>query len=168
MNRLTVSHETPMGTMWSTWTPSGLYRLDWNRPDDHPITEALEVPSHVREFGDALSTYLQGGSDEFDGIAIDPSGWTEFTRHVYENCRTVRAGSTITYQQLAVMSGSPKASRAVGGAMARNRILLVIPCHRVIASSGALTGFSAGGGLETKRRLLELERSAESKIVARR
>ena len=64
----------------------------------------------------------------------------------------------MTYKQLAKLAGNEKASRAVGAAMSRNRILLVIPCHRVIAAGGGLRGFSAPGGLATKRLLLQLER----------
>jgi len=99
------------------------------------------------------------GGDVFLGVVVDPTGWTTFRHRVYQQCRKIPAGSTCTYQQLAAMAGSPKASRAVGAAMASNRVPLVIPCHRVVSAGGDLRGFSAPGGLETKRMLLQLERA---------
>ena len=68
-----------------------------------------------------------------------------------------RVGETLTYGQLAKLAGSPHAARAVGGAMARNRWPLIVPCHRVVGSSGKLTGYSGEGGLKTKHWLLEHE-----------
>jgi methylated-DNA-[protein]-cysteine S-methyltransferase len=88
---------------------------------------------------------------------LDGSGWTAFGRAVYRECRRIPAGTTVTYGELAERAGTRSASRAVGALMARNRILLVIPCHRVVAVGGGLRGFSAEGGLATKRYLLDLE-----------
>jgi len=72
-------------------------------------------------------------------------------------CHAIPVGETRTYGQLAKLAGSPHAARAVGGAMARNRWPLIVPCHRVVGSSGKLTGYSGEGGLKTKHWLLEHE-----------
>lgn len=146
-----AQHETPLGPMWSTWTSAGLYRLDWKKPPG-PMTRSLELD-------DVLAAFFAGDTSAANGLVLDGDGWTNFTASVYEACRKIPLGQTTSYQQLAAAVGRPKACRAVGGAMSRNRILLIIPCHRVISASGKLTGFSAPGGLQTKQSLLELERS---------
>ncbi len=84
----------------------------------------------------------------FNGTAFQNACWTELTRIPY--------GETISYQELAKRIGNPKAVRAVGLANGANPIAIIVPCHRVIGSNGSLTGF--GGGLPTKRALLDLER----------
>lgn len=172
-----AKHSSPFGPMWSVWTDRGLYRLDWNKPpgtdflpvNTEPMTRRHDASQSdvMNDFAERLDGFYREGRCCFDDIEIDPSGWTDFARRVYESARTIPAGNTVTYKQLAAMAGNEKASRAVGAAMARNRILLVIPCHRVIASSGELRGFSAAGGLQTKRKLLELEAtSASTKLKA--
>ena len=81
---------------------------------------------------------------------------TEFRKKCWEALLTIPYGETISYKELAVKIGNPKACRAVGGANHHNPIVVIVPCHRVIGSGGSLTGF--GGGLEKKKFLLELER----------
>lgn len=151
-DELYAEHATPLGQMWSTWTSRGLHRLDFTKPAG-PMTRSIDLEM-------ALDGFFHGDNSAIDSLALDATGWTQFTRQVYEACRRIPIGQTVSYQQLAATVGRPNASRAVGGAMSRNRLLLVIPCHRVIASNGKLTGFSAPGGLETKQRLLDLEQSA--------
>ena len=85
---------------------------------------------------------------------------TPFQRKVYEAILKIPAGQTRTYGQVARMIGKPNSARAVGQALKRNRWAPEIPCHRVIASDGGLRGYSAPGGLKTKRRLLRREKAA--------
>jgi len=99
----------------------------------------------------ALRAYFKGDLGALDGVAVDPGG-TPFQRRVWSELRKIRAGSTISYGNLAERSGNALARRAVGAANAFNPIPLFIPCHRVIASDGSLHGY--GGGLENKRWLL--------------
>lgn len=80
-----------------------------------------------------------------------------FARKVLTACAKIPSGKTVSYSQLAGMIGKPRASRAVGSALARNPIPLIIPCHRVIHSDGSLGNFSAPGGTATKKMLLNLE-----------
>jgi methylated-DNA-[protein]-cysteine S-methyltransferase len=101
-----------------------------------------------------LRAYFAGELHEFD-LPLAPEG-TPFQRSVWSKLREIPYGETISYGELATRVGNPKASRAVGMANGRNPLPIVVPCHRVIGSSGKLTGF--GGGLPAKQLLLELER----------
>jgi methylated-DNA-[protein]-cysteine S-methyltransferase len=103
-----------------------------------------------------LNDYFAGRLREFD-IPLAPRG-TDFQRQVWQALQTIPYGETVSYGELARWIGRPKASRAVGAANGQNPIPIIIPCHRVIGSSGKLVGF--GGGLPTKQKLLALEREA--------
>jgi methylated-DNA-[protein]-cysteine S-methyltransferase len=105
---------------------------------------------------DALAAYFEGDLDTLADVPVKTEG-TAFQRDVWTALRTIPAGSTISYGQLAANLGRPKASRAVGLANGSNPISIVVPCHRVIGSDGSLTGY--GGGMERKRWLLDHERA---------
>ncbi len=100
-----------------------------------------------------LEEYFAGRRREFD-LPLSPHG-TPFQRQVWQALRTIPYGSTCTYGQLAAAVGNPRAARAVGMANHRNPLPILIPCHRVIGSTGSLTGYA--GGLERKRLLLSIE-----------
>lgn len=89
---------------------------------------------------------------------LNLSGLSPFTRKVLIACQKIPSGQTVSYSQLASMIGKPRASRAVGSALAKNPIPLIIPCHRVIHSDGSLGNFSAPGGTDTKKKLIALEK----------
>jgi len=103
---------------------------------------------------DALAAYFAGNIDALDTITVAPQG-TEFRQLVWNALREIRAGSTISYGELAARVGAPGAARAVGTANATNPICLVIPCHRVVRAGGALGGY--GFGIDRKRWLLAHE-----------
>jgi O-6-methylguanine DNA methyltransferase len=103
-----------------------------------------------------IRQYLAGRRRRFT-VPLDMAGLAPFHKKVLQACRRIRYGNVLTYAQLAGRSGRPRAARAVGQAMARNPIALVVPCHRVIAAGGGLGGY--GGGLRLKRRLLRLEQA---------
>lgn len=162
----TATHVTPIGTLWSSWSEHGLTRLNFSpdpvatTPDPGaPLKTAIQRPCTVQaERLDALvEAYFCRGEDSFRSIVIDTSRMTDFTRRVYELCRSIPHGQTRSYGQLASQLSGAGASRAVGAALARNPLLLVVPCHRVVGVNGRLCGFSAPGGLATKRALLDLE-----------
>lgn len=117
---------------------------DW-RADTAPFDAAL----------DQLDAYFAGARTDFD-LALAPRG-TPFQHAVWDALRAIPYGATRSYGEIAEAIGRPTASRAVGAANGRNPLPIVVPCHRVIGSTGKLTGF--GGGLETKAVLLALERS---------
>lgn len=123
-----------------TGVPAGAVRRNPPFPSNSP-------PRQLRE-------YFRGERKDFD-LEVEPDTASAFDREVWRLLRAVPAGYTVTYGGLAKKAGFPGAARAVGGAMARNPIPIVIPCHRVVGQGGAITGF--GLGLWRKRWLLDHE-----------
>ena len=109
----------------------------------------------LRDVAAQLREYFAGARERFD-VALAPAG-TPFQRSVWSEIAKVPFGETISYAELARRCGRPAAVRAAGAATGRNPITVIIPCHRIVGSAGALTGYA--GGLERKRKLLELEGS---------
>ena len=106
-----------------------------------------------------IAAYFEGTCVNFTrDIPLALDGLSSFGLSVLTTCRDIGFGQTITYSRLAKKSGRPNASRAVGSALAKNPLPLLIPCHRVIRSDGKLGGFSAPGGITLKEKMLELER----------
>jgi methylated-DNA-[protein]-cysteine S-methyltransferase len=101
-----------------------------------------------------LQRYFDGDLESLDTVQVELHG-TPFQRNVWEGLRSVRAGTTASYAELARRVGAPAAVRAVGAANGANPVSLVLPCHRIIGSNGSLTGY--GGGLDRKRWLLAHE-----------
>jgi methylated-DNA-[protein]-cysteine S-methyltransferase len=110
-------------------------------------------PKALEEAGGELQAYVSGELTDFE-VPIRPSG-TAFQMEVWEALRRIPFGTTTTYGRLAGDIGRPQGSRAVGAAVGRNPLGIIVPCHRVIGTDGSLTGF--GGGLETKAALLRHE-----------
>lgn len=104
-----------------------------------------------------LTRLLAGEPSDLSQVKLDVGSAPDFHQRVYEVVQQIPHGKTVTYGEVAALAGSPKASRAVGQAMARNPVALIVPCHRVTAASGKLGGFSAYGGAATKQVLLALE-----------
>jgi methylated-DNA-[protein]-cysteine S-methyltransferase len=123
------------------------------RMDGSPGAGWRRDPGSLRAAADQLRAYFAGELREF-ALPLAPHG-TGFQQEVWAALRDVPYGSTISYAELAAAVGRPGAARAVGAANGRNPIAVVIPCHRVLGASGALTGY--GGGLGRKRLLLDLE-----------
>lgn len=119
----------------------------------------------------AVEQYALGRPARLTELQYVETARSPFALRVLAACRRIPYGQTRSYAELAAAAGSPGAARAVGSVMARNRLPLLIPCHRVVGSQGKLGGFSAPGGLETKLRLLELEFAAigraRKKTIAR-
>lgn len=107
-----------------------------------------------------LRDYAAGRPDDFADVPVDPGDNTPAQRHVLDLCRMIPYGQTITYGELARQAGLARAARFVGNCMARNRVPLIIPCHRVVPAGCKLGRYSAAGGTETKRRLLAMEAGA--------
>jgi methylated-DNA-[protein]-cysteine S-methyltransferase len=100
---------------------------------------------------------MAGAARDLRDVPLDERGVDEFRRAVYAATREIAPGTTRSYGEVARAIGRPDAARDVGAALGRNPFPIIVPCHRVVAANGALTGFSAPGGLATKRRMLELE-----------
>lgn len=108
----------------------------------------------VHDLEQQLGEYFKGERQDFD-IPLEPVG-TEFQQRVWRELRAIPYGETMSYGELAARIGTPGAARAVGLANGRNPISIVVPCHRVVGSTGRLTGYA--GGAERKQLLLDLER----------
>ncbi|MDN3268866.1 methylated-DNA--[protein]-cysteine S-methyltransferase [Streptomyces sp. MA15] len=133
----------------------GLYMTDQrHRPAEETFGVPDDAPSAFAETKEQLAAYFAGELKEFT-VPLRLHG-TPFQRRVWEQLTRIPYGETRTYGQLAGVLGNPKASRAVGLANGRNPVGIIVPCHRIVGSTGSLTGY--GGGLDRKRRLLDFER----------
>ena len=113
---------------------------------------------YFKRLQEQIKAYYEGSRVNFDPlIPILLDGFRTFSASVLTECRQVKFGQTTTYSGLAKKSGRSAACRAVGGALARNPVPLIIPCHRVLRTDGGLGGFSASGGVDVKKKMLELE-----------
>lgn len=123
------------------------------------LPEAVETtpPEEVRHAIDDIVSLMDGKRTDLTGIALDYEGVPEFHHRVYEFIRSIPAGKTLTYGDVANILGMPGGAQAVGQAMGRNPFPIVVPCHRVLAAGGKDGGFSARGGVATKRRMLVIE-----------
>jgi methylated-DNA-[protein]-cysteine S-methyltransferase len=124
---------------------------------DHQLVEHARIGKADAPLVRRLKNYASGCPDSFTDIAVDPGPMGDFQRRVMDHCRRIPYGKTLTYGELAAKAGSPHAARAVGNCMARNRIPLLVPCHRVVCAGGGLGSFSAPGGVGMKRRILAME-----------
>jgi len=124
------------------------------------VNHATWSPGRFDDIAERLKAYLGGHRVAFPD-ELDLSLATPFQRQVWQTTRPIPYSETRSYLWLAEQTGQPRAVRAVGQALARNPVTIIIPCHRVIGSNGGLGGFS--GGLEMKKRLLHLE-AANSNI----
>ena len=153
-----TSHiDTPLGGITMAATDQGLAGVwfdqqrhwpdttGWIAKDDHPAL--VEAAAQLRD-------YFAGRRDHFD-MKLDLSHGTAFQQSVWQQLLTIPAGATLTYGTLSAKLGNPTAVRAVGAAVGRNPISVIVPCHRVLGADGSLTGYA--GGLERKTALLELE-----------
>lgn len=161
---------TPWGPMALVARGEALAGVLLPRPDGRQLTRDIQQRwPDTREDDAALPLLVRELADYFAGrpvaftVPLDLSDLTEFQQRVLRACRRIRPGQTWSYARLAAAAGSPRAARAVGQAMARNPVPLVVPCHRVVAADGSLCGFSDSGGLDLKRRLLDHERRAAAR-----
>ncbi len=152
MSHTHVMQNTPVGTLTLQANSRGLCRVDFGQhapagpgePDNPILKQAIEQ----------LEAYFRGERTTFD-LPLDPIG-TAFQGRVWAALQTIPYGEVRSYIDIARAINNPRACRAVGMANNRNPLSIIIPCHRVVGANGSLTGY--GGGLETKIRLLQLER----------
>lgn len=169
---MTASHvtltffDTPIGLCGIAWTSAGVRRVQLPEESEAAARRRLraetggtEAPpdAWVAQLITRLTRHLGGVPESFASVPLDLEGVPDFHRAVYEVLRELPAGSTSTYGELAQRLGKPGAARAIGRAMARNPLPIIVPCHRVLAAGGRPGGFTAYGGWHTKRSLLALE-----------
>ena len=158
--------ETPLGPLTALASDAGLMGLWFDRQQHGPGTLDAPVDAAQRWIAQArheLDLYFAGRLREFT-VALAPQG-TPFQEAVWRQLCAIRCGDTTSYGRIAHAVGSPQASRAVGAAVGRNPISVIVPCHRVIGENGTLTGYA--GGLHRKEALLQIE-GVEALMNARR
>ncbi len=146
-----------IGTLTLVGDEDGLHHIEFEKKK-RKITIQPEWKKYPRFFTPVktqLRAYFKRELKAFD-LPLAPEG-TPFQLKVWQALRDIPYGELVSYKTIAKAIGNPNAVRAVGGANGRNPIPIIVPCHRVIGSNGRLTGF--GGGLETKQRLIDLERT---------
>ena len=151
-----VTLETPLGPL--TICVSERKVVEVGFPPSAPLPDFSESDADKEvaiSAASQLEEYFAGKRTEFD-LPLLPRG-TTFQESVWSEIAKVPYGETATYRDLAIRAGKPKAARAVGGAVGANPIGIIIGCHRILGSTGKLTGYSGGNGIPTKVKLLELE-----------
>lgn len=149
---ISVNERGELRRITSASTPEDLARKAFEEDEEGAIHDQGRV-AHVLQ---QLREYFEGARREFQ-LGIDWTGLTPFQQRVLQVTRHIPFGHTLTYKEVALQAGSPRAARAAGQALARNPVAIVVPCHRVVAHDGSLCGFSAEGGIATKRWLLTHE-----------
>jgi methylated-DNA-[protein]-cysteine S-methyltransferase len=160
MTTSTVTFDTELGRCAVRWTEvgiSGVLLPTVGGRSGPRLEDGAPVPPFVREAIDGMVAIMAGEPRDLRDVVLDDRGVDPFRRTVYAATREIAPGTTRSYGEVARAIGYPAGAREVGAALARNPFPIVVPCHRVVAANGALTGFSAPGGLATKRRMLQLE-----------
>ncbi|GFO54339.1 hypothetical protein GMSM_13460 [Geomonas sp. Red276] len=142
-----VDHRLPFGTSTEEEARAWAAECYPSARGESPLTKAGAK---------LLKDYFAGERVAFD-LPLDLDGFTSFQKGVYNLVFGIGYGKVMSYGEVAAACGSPKGARAIGGAMARNRLPVIIPCHRVLAGNGQLTGFTAPGGISSKKDLLLME-----------
>jgi methylated-DNA-[protein]-cysteine S-methyltransferase len=154
--------ETPVGTLLVAATDHGLCRISFDPEPERELEwlarayglRVLRASRPLDRPRRELDEYFEGTRKEFE-LPVDLAALPSFQQLVLAELQLVPYGATATYGGLAERIGRPRAARAVGGALNKNPVPIVVPCHRIVGASGSLVGY--GGGLERKEKLLALE-----------
>jgi methylated-DNA-[protein]-cysteine S-methyltransferase len=157
-----ITFDTELGRCAVRWSEAGITSVLLPKADVRPepaLEDRARLPEFVREAIDGIRAVMAGEARDLRDVPLDERAVDPWRRQVYAATREIRAGTTRSYGEVARAVGrvDHEAARDVGAALARNPYPIIVPCHRVVAANGALTGFSGPGGLATKRRMLELE-----------
>ncbi len=156
--------DTPVGRLFIALSSKGIIALEYEESETAFISRLthrvggrpVRSPDRLEDVAHQVTAYLEGTRQSFD-LPVDLAGLTPFQQRVLQAVARVPRGKVATYSEIARRIDQPKAARAVGQALRRNPIPIVIPCHRVLASDGGLGGYTGRGGVRTKRQLLALE-----------
>lgn len=161
--------DTAIGTCGVAWSDAGLARVQLPettstaaearlaRIGGGAVKATAPYPEAIANLVADIQALLRGERIDFSSVRLDLARLPDFDRRVYDITRAIPAGATLTYGDVATKLGDIGLSRAVGQALGRNPLPIVIPCHRVVAAGGEIGGFSATGGASTKRRILDIE-----------
>jgi methylated-DNA-[protein]-cysteine S-methyltransferase len=167
-----VSFATDLGWMVAVGAGSTIKQLVFGYPSraaawnalDGALVEIAQSGNWWPSLVERLREYAAGARVDFRDVTLDLDHLTAFQRRVVKHCRAIAYGKTRSYGELAALSGSARAARAVGNTMAANRFPIIVPCHRVINSDGSIGNYSGLDGQRTKIRLLSMERR-ESQVA---
>ena len=158
--------DTPIGLCGLAWTGRGIAGLQLPEADASrtrsriarrfPGIAEAPPPPHIQGIIADVTALLRGEARDLSAVPLDMEGVPNLHRRVYEVARSIPPGRVLTYGEIASRLGIDNA-RMIGQALGRNPFAIIVPCHRVVAAGGKLGGFSANGGLMTKRRLLAIE-----------
>ena len=157
--------DTAIGPCGVAWAAHGLRRLQLPERDRTATAKRLgaraaaarEIPTEIDRLIADIQSYMNGRRTDFSAITLDLTGIDVFEQQVFAAARRIPWGETTSYGELAQQIGAPQAARAVGRALARNPVPIIVPCHRILAKGHRVGGFSAYGGAFTKQHLLALE-----------
>lgn len=164
-----TSFDTAIGMCGIVWSPRGVRGLQV--PEGNAaatrarllrrFSGAVEAspPSDIQHAIDGVVALLAGEARDLTGVVIDDAEMPVFNRKVYAITRAIPPGQTLTYGEIAERLGDKLLARAVGQALGENPVPVIMPCHRVLAAGGKSGGFSAPGGVDTKLKLLTIERA---------
>ncbi len=162
--------ETAIGSCGIAWNERGIVLLQLPEKSERltrgrvlerlPRAEEVAPPREVKRAIAGIAALLDGKGGDLSTLVLDMERVPPFHKRVYELTRTIPPGQTLSYGEIATRLGSPGAARAVGQAMQKNPFAIIVPCHRVLAAGGKLGGFTANGGLLTKKKMLEIEGAA--------
>ena len=167
-----TTFETALGACGIAWGPRGIVAVQLPEADERALRRAVPgarraaPPADVRRAIEEIVGLLDGEPRDLSTIALDMERVPEFNRRVYAVARAIPPGETLTYGEVAERVGERGAAQAVGQALGRNPFPIVVPCHRVLAAGGGLGGFSAPGGVATKRRMLAIEGAGAPTLFA--
>jgi len=157
--------DTALGRCGIAWNTVGISAFQLPEPTDAGTLRRMRrndeqtPPAWVAEVAARVAALLAGERVDLRVVPLDWQDTPDFHHRVYALAREIQAGQTRTYGEIATALGEPTASRAVGQALGANPFAVIVPCHRVLAAGGRAGGFSAGGGVSTKLRLLLIERA---------
>lgn len=159
---LQAGFDTALGRCALRWTDAGITAVLLPHPDGRAgpgVEEGDPLPAFVLEAIEGICATMAGRPADLRSVPLDLEAVDDRRRAIYDETRTIRPGHTRSYGEVAraLRLDPVTGAREVGAALARNPVPVIVPCHRVLAADGTLHGFSAPGGLETKRRMLELE-----------
>jgi methylated-DNA-[protein]-cysteine S-methyltransferase len=176
--------DTPLGRCGIAWRDAGLRAVQLPSADEaatlarlthaagfapaeaaRAIVEPARVPAAVADAIEGIVALLSGQARDLRELVLDTSDLAPFPARVYAAAREIAPGATVGYGELARRIGEPGAARAVGRALGANPWVIVVPCHRVLAAGDRPGGFSAPGGVSTKRRLLEIESACRPPLM---
>jgi len=159
--------DTAVGRCAITWGETGVTSVRLPERSDaamrawigrrHPEAREMSPPPAIESAIGDIRRLMDGEKQDLSAIVLDMSDVPDFERRVYAETQSIPPGQTLTYGDIATRLGDVALSRAVGQALGRNPFPIIVPCHRVLAAGGKSGGFSAPGGVDTKRRMLEIE-----------